>query len=595
MILSNEKIQELMKTPSNGDAVTKGALLQKQHKLHVTGEGYKDALKQVEGYEGKNDFNIRNQVAKPATIQITSIILDNLNRWITAQGTVKKVDFKDPDRNKKFGEVLSQVWRGDSFDNFITTFYKEAIYTEFNGFAIVTKPKIIDREWMERDGVIVKRKEGNLNPYIIFVTITDIYDFYITGEKVEYLIIKIGDKSYRLIDDEKDIVFDWDGDKIELMGAIPNELGYVPARRISSIKDNILSSQVSTTPIGHIIPALDRYFSCDADLRMQFIRHNYPKLAIVVKDCTICNGTGKCGKENEDGVFDLNTQVRCTTCDGSGKVIPISRDGVIGLPEYIRSDDSAYPGAPASYITPDTESLKLASDDLLAQRQNIIYSGTGDKNLISESLNTATENLINSRSLEDRIKEITQMVEAFETFLKKAIKELHNDFKSIEDYMIVVRYGKRISIKNEDELLQEMKSSKEAGMPTSYIAALHKDLIYSKYKNNVQELDRQILLADIEPLAGYTIKDLSDVKDYILPRDLQVKINFDSLVSELEQTTPIQYFMEGARHGDKVKAINKKIDEILEERLGADNTGGGQTLEEDDPDGPVDRQTRVRT
>lgn len=578
MILSDKEIKEIMDTPRNGKSIVAGGLLQDEHKLHITGSGYKAAVSKVEGFESTNDFNVRVQIAQPATIQITAIILDNLNRWTTSQGTVKKQDFGEDKKNKAFEDVLDQVWHGDSFDKFINTVYKEAIYTEFNGFVLATKPKLTDDGMMIRDGVIMKKPDGELDPYLVFLANADIYDFQLTGDKVEYLIIKLGDDWFRLIDDEKDIIFLWRPSKgktkfeftVPIKGTLtkegsfmPNEIGYVPARKVSSINKKLLVSQTKTSPIDHIMPALNRYFSSDADLRMQFIRHNYPKLAIVTKECTDCQSNGYTIDPNKI----KPTKIPCTTCDGTGKVIPIFRSGVLGLPQNLTSGDTPYPGTPASYITPDTESLQLGLDDLLSQRENIIYSGTGDKNLIGESLNTATENLINSRSLEDRIKEITQMVEDFEVFMKTAIKDLHNTFSNIEQYFIIVRYGKRISIRNEDELLQEMESSKKAGMPTSYILALHRDLIFAKYKNNSQELERQLLLAEVEPLSGYTVEELMKIEDKADPRDLLVKINFDSLISELEETDPKLFLKADRSTQTIVKDINKKIDEILQERI----------------------------
>ena len=575
MILSNKEIEKLMDNPRNGKSIVAGESLQKEHKLHITGEGYEGEIKQVEGYESEGDFNIRKQIAQPATIQLTTTILDNLNRWITAQGTVKKVDFQDQTKSGEFEKVLEQVWYGDSFDKFITTFYKEAIYIEFNGFALATKPKIIEEETDDKSGVILKdgvlteKPKGSLDPYLIFIANSDVYDYWLTGDKVEYIIIKLEKENFRLIDDEKDILFTWHkkgkDNIIPTEGEmfLENEIGYVPARKISSINKRIMSSQVKTSPIDHVVPALDRYFSSDADLRIQFIRHNYPKLAIVTKECVPCNGTGKTNKLLGDGTYDNDTIVKCSGCDGSGRAIPISRDGVIGLPQYLDPGDTAYPGSPASYITPETESLKLGLEDLEKQKQDIIYSGTGDKNLIAESLNTATENLINFRSLEDRIKEITQMVEDFEVFMKTAIKDLHKDFSGIETYFITVRYGKRISIRNESELLTEMQESKKAGMPFSYIEALNKDLIFAKYKNDAQELERQLLLADVEPLAAYTIDEIDKLQERIFPRDLEVKINFDSLVMELGQEEPINLIAKGKPYPDRIKEINEKIDKIL--------------------------------
>ena len=123
--------------------------------------------------------------------------------------------------------------------------------------------------------------------------------------------------------------------------------------------------------------------------------------------------------------------------------------------------------------------LKLGIEDLKQQREDIIYSATGDKNLIAESLNTATENTINNRSLEDRIREITSMVEQFEVFLKTAIKDLHKTFTSSKDFSVTVKYGSRISTRGELELMKEIIDAKAAGLPMSYVQGLHKDLIYT--------------------------------------------------------------------------------------------------------------------
>lgn len=570
MILDQEQIKELMKNPRNKKALTAGSSLQKKHKLHITGEGYKTEVRKVEGYEEKSDYNIRKQIAQPATIPISAIILDNLNRWTTAQGTVKKAEFKDPEKNEQFLDVLNQVWHGDSMEKFINQFYRDALYLEFNGFVLVTKPKVVDESTIIRDDVMQHRKEGALDPYLIFIANEDVHDFYLTGDTTEYIIFKVDDKTYRLIDDEKDIIFSYQDKEYKEIDVIENEIGYVPARKVSSIEKTLLDSQVKTSPIDHVMPAMDRYFSSDTDLRMQFIRHNYPKLAIVAKECEACQTKGFTYDDN-------NTQVTCDICNGTGKIIPISRGGVIALPTHLTSGDTAYPGSPASYVTPDTASLQLGIDDLKEQRADIVYSGTGDKNLVAESLNTATENVINSRSLEDRIADITAVVEDFETFIVEAIKDMHNDFREIEEYNITIRYGRRISIKSEDELLEEIQSSKDAGMSTSFVTSLQRDLIFARYKNNNTELQRQLLLAEVEPLSGYTVDEVNDMAEYIDDRDLIVKVNFDSIISEIEQEISLDYLSTETSFQDKVKTLNTKIDEVLQRRR-QDNADNGRNV-----------------
>ena len=171
------------------------------------------------------------------------------------------------------------------------------------------------------------------------------------------------------------------------------------------------------------------------------------------------------------------------------------------------------------------------------------------------------------------------MVEGFETFIIKTIKQMHKDFAGVDDYIISIRYGKRISTKGETELLQEMQESKRAGMPSSYIAALHKDLIYAKYKNNTGELNRQLILLDLEPLAAYTTDELFKLEEYISKEDLFLKVNFDSIIAELEQKQPIQYFMPDADYGVRVAKIKTLIDEILQKRIGAFDFSAGSDVE----------------
>ena len=553
MILDDKTISLLLKEPLNRPSVAEGLRLQNAHRVHITGEGYKGRIRQVKGFEDSKEFNVKTQLGAPATIGVTSIILDNLNRWQSTSGTVKKCDFYDDTKNEKFQDVLSQVWNNNSFDDFLKTFYKEAIYTDFNGFIVVTKPKIIEGQ-IEKEGILSNYEGGAVNPYMIYISIADVHDFRMTGDKVEYLIIRLSkdQKKFRVIDDARDIVVD-DG---KIQEDFYHEVGYTPARRISSINKYLLDSQIKTSPIDHIIPALDRYMSCDYDLRMQIIRHAYPKLAVVVRQCHSCRGQGF--EIKEDG-----TRIKCTTCDGSMVEIPINRDGVIGIPQYLETGNTAYPGSPASYITTDTESLRLCMEDLEKQRKDILYAGTGDKALITETMDTATETMVNNRSLEDRISEISEMVERFEKWCKETIKRLHQDFSKTTEYEISVKYGKRISIKNETDILSEIQESKKSGMNMGYVQGLQIDLVYAKYKNNETELTRQIMLNDLEPFPGYTVDEIMRMAEYCDEKDLKLKINFESVIDKFEKDQPVYLYEKGDTYKEKINLIKEELYALL--------------------------------
>jgi len=530
-MLTVTQIEDRIKTPRSDKDLVEGVEVQNKHKVHITGEGF--TLSQLKGFESDQDFDIRTQLTEPATVQLCALILDNLNRWVTSQGTVKVIKFKQEKLAAAFKKVLNQVWRGSSLEEFIRTFYKEAIYQEMSGFLLITKP-ILDGGMQIREGVEQKYEGGALNPYMIFIAAEDVHDFNAVGDDIEYIIIKLGNKDgkviYRVLDDTQDItvLYDKSKESIEDFDEAVHGLDYTPVIQVSNILKHLRNDKVKTSAIDHVLSALDRYAQKDSDLIIQMVRHMYPKLASVTTVCKLCDGNGYTYPTT-----DVDTRVKCPSCNGSGKVIPISREGILGIPQWIGEGKTPYPGSPASYITPDNASLKIAIDDLKDLAKNIMYSATGDKNLIAESLNTATENLINYKGLEDRIAEIVSMVESREEFIIKTVAKMHLDFTNAFDG-VSVRYGRKMAIRGESEILEELKKSKEAGMPISHIEALQRELIYSRYKNNKTELERQQLLADLEPLNGYTTKEIANISDYVSKEDLRLKYNFNTVMDWFE-------------------------------------------------------------
>lgn len=578
-MLTKEQIEERIKTPLSKQDLDEGVSVQNRHKVHVTGEGYDAQLNKLVGFESQGDYDIRKQLTSPATVQLSALILDNLNRWVTNQGTVKIVKFKQEKQEQDFKEVMDQVWRGASLEDFISTFYKEAIYQEMEGFLLITKPLIVDGGMMIREGVELKYEGEALDPYMIFIAAEDVHDFNSIGDHLEYLIIKQGEvegkEIFRVVDDTQDIlaIFDRQEEKItiEEKDVAIHGVGYTPAIQISSIAKHLRNDKVKTSPIDHVMSALDRYAQKDSDLIIQMVRHMYPKLAAVTTACKgNCDGQGY----YYPTTGDINTKVKCKDCNGTGKVIPIDRDGVIGLPQYIDEGKTPYPGTPAIYITPDNDSLNTAIQDLKDLAKEILYSATGDKNLIVEGLETATENLINFKGLEDRIAEIVEMVETREEFIIATVALMHLDFQNGFEG-VSVRYGRRLTLRGESEIMTEIGNAIAAGMPSSHIESLQKELIFARYKNNKTELERHQLLADVEPLNGYAVSDVADIKEFVLADDLLLKYNFNTVVDTFEADNgPIQDFDQGKDWKKRVISIREKLDEILRTKRGSDADGG---------------------
>jgi len=253
--------------------------------------------------------------------------------------------------------------------------------------------------------------------------------------------------------------------------------------------------------------------------------HNFPKLSVIGVKCSYCGGTGVTDDNDEKKV--------CPRCLGSGKLNPFNEDGVIFLPQALEEGKSAYPGSPAAYVTPDIDSLEFAKERLADLRDAIIFAGTGNKNLVTERLQTATETITNAKTLEDRIGDILDNIEAVETFLVDTTAKKHNKFAgSYENCHI--RYGRKLNLRDEEIILKEIKLSKESGMPESHIENLQKELIASRYRNSPEDLKRNLLLADIEPLCSYSIAEIRNFAEQIDSSILSLKVNFNERVDTFE-------------------------------------------------------------
>ena len=215
-----------------------------------------------------------------------------------------------------------------------------------------------------------------------------------------------------------------------------------------------------------------------------------------------------------------------------------------------------------------------AQTDLKDLAKEIIFAATANKNLIVEGLQTATENLINFKGLEDRIAKIIDMVESREEFLVETIAKMHDDFaKGFK--AVSIRYGRRLIIRGESEILREIKEAKQAGMPTSHIESLMMELIYTRYKNNKVELERNRLLAELEPLNGYTVEEIGKLSTYVTTEDLQIKFNFNRIVDIFEaESGPINLFKPEKEWKKRILGLYEKFKKINNEVLHSQGNGG---------------------
>ena len=91
MILTDSEAIERTKNPVNSASIKLGAELQDDQKVHVTGEGYKDAIKQIMDYEDEKQYAQKQELSEPVTTVLTRRIIDEQSRWKNTSGP--KQDF----------------------------------------------------------------------------------------------------------------------------------------------------------------------------------------------------------------------------------------------------------------------------------------------------------------------------------------------------------------------------------------------------------------------------------------------------------------------------------------------------------------------
>lgn len=572
----------LCESPRNKALIETCVKQHTEHKRHITGEGYKALVTFHEGYETDRQKKIKESMSKPATLPITKIIIDELNRWTNSQGTYKAYSFSSKQKEQGFiKSVLSQVWRGRSMDDFITNEYKEALDIEFSSFLTVVKPKIFEvdgKKWQDREGIKSRLTDKYPRPYIIFTSMSDVRDFLVYGNKVEYLIIKYmevesgdGEKVtyYRAMDDEKDviIVFDKTSGKYILAPeyeVIETKLGFVPSIQISTLKQDILIDGARKSQITFLIPSLDRYLALDAEHIQSEIVHGHPQRWSVAQKCPVCDGDGEVINDPDKAYYQSDVEdgssISCPRCGGKGSIITTDSNETVALPQFDQ-EGKPYPlEAPAGYVNFNTDILDHQAQELTKLANDIIYAGTSNKNIVADRFKTATESNSNTKTLEDKIDDRLKVIEEIETFLTNTAAKLDDEYSSGYGGCSI-KYGRNLYYRNENDILLEVRDGKIAGMPMAYIKSLIIELYKTKYRNSQAERERYLRLTELEPFPGYTVEELVKMEFPADPFDINFKLNFNDLIELYER----QY---GDILNESIEKVSQKLVELNQKKYG---------------------------
>jgi len=578
MILTDTEAIKRTESPVNSASIILGAELQDSQKVHVTGDGYEEAIKKILDYEDQKQYTQKQELSEPVTTVLTRRIIDEQSRWKNTSGPKQDFEFKDNQKlDKDFLKVLSQVWKGESMKHFINNFFAESLYTEFNGFLIVEQGRVEgvgDDLYEVREGKTRKVTNNEIKPYIIFRPIEKVRDFVSTGNRVEYIILdwgkmKIKERDvqlYRVIDDTTDRIIIKDDKDYKIartrnLAKLPNKLGRVPAIQISTYRKSPSNDSIKVSPIWQTLPLLKTYMTSWSSHVMTEVLHSHPIYYQLGQMCKYVDDHGAC-----DGGY-INYSIKgemvkktCPSCLGVGGVVQRGASKAIILPQQAEDGQPYNITNVAGYITPPVEGIKSQREGLRELADQIMQSGTGMNRVMETSIEkTATEAVLNYKPLEKIIGDVLSNVEYVQTILTDMIGEL---FFGDKYQRAEIVYSRSLNLRDENTVLLEIEQAKEAGASASYVRTLHDELIHSRYQNSPIELERNIMLSLLEPFIGYTPKDLSEsYGSYVDDSTMAFKVYFTDYIVRFEiENVPITDYKENLDMNARIKEIRKILD-----------------------------------
>ena len=580
MGLSLSQLKEnYLKKPKNG-TINKALIHQNRIKFHAEtriSDNYNhtslDFLSWVNTLIPSDKFQIFEALFQypVKTNELTGIVFDKLSRIFDGRNPVYNYQFKSPANREDWEdyriEQLNEplVWQTDGWENF---------KTEINSVLVVDMPQEVNSD------------DSKPQPYFYWLPIDQVIDYSVNThtQNMDYLVFKKGEDAIAVIDDESYRVYSVEkGDIGEEISNNPHDLGYCPARFFWNDPLSLTDPDVKVHPLSKELESLDWFLFFHTSKRHLDLYGSYPIYSGYESDCEYNNVLS--GEEcdgghlrNKDGlyIFDKAGKLaKCPKCGdkriagvGSFVTVPIPEQGEVDLRN------------PVQVLTVDKTSLDYNVNEVKRLREEIINSVVGvDEGVVKEQAINEMQVSANFESMATILNRVKKGFEEAQDFVDEAVCRLRygSDFISAD-----INYGTEFYAQNSSELRDRYKTAKDSGASESELDAMREQLIETEYRHNPIQMQRMLILSQIEPFDHYSRTELINLldKDIISQEDFVIKLNFSNFVNRFErENSNIIDFGLNLPYYERVKIISLKLKEYAEEYLR--NKRFGQSDERD--------------
>ena len=493
------------------------------------------------------------------TNEITAICFDKLSRIFDGRNPSYNYQFTSPEQREDWEryrtDVLHepQVWSTKGWE-----FFK----TEINSILVVDCP--------------AEQRKGEMpEPYFYWLPIASVIAFEAdrTNGMMHWLIFRQDDKRIAVIDDSSYRVFKESGSTGigELILEHPHDLGYCPAKFFWNVPISLDEPNVKASPLTKELESLDWYLFYHLSKRHLDLYGSYPIYSGYEQQCDYSNAENG---DHCDGGFLVDRQgfykfdqaglmMRCPKC-GNKRIAGVGSFVEIPIPSETQPDLRN----PVQMLTVDKNSLDFNVSEEERLRNEIITSvvGTNEEITTRDALNEQ-QILANFESQTTVLNRVKRGFEEAQKFVDETCCRLRygNTFISAS-----INYGTDFYVFDVTELRNRYKIAKESGASEAELDALQNQILETEYRTNPMQLQRMMILAEVEPYRHLTRDEVMKLYEQgiISETDMRKKLNFNSYVKRFErENTNILDFGSQIPYSKKIDIMNNKLAEYANEGL----------------------------
>lgn len=329
------------------------------------------------------------------------------------------------------------------------------------------------------------------------------------GQNLEWILfepvnVKKGNQNqriWRLVDDKQDRTYIEKGGSFTLdeERSFEHPFGVVPALINSDIEK--FKAKYRISPIDKVVDVIKEY-ARDQSIKTIYKKYNgFPTMWKYVTQCKGCFGSGK--KEDSN----------CIDCDGHGYYKSKDVTDVITI-DIPTSDDVKITPDIAGYITPPLDIWKQYNEELELLDTLTFKTHWGTMTASQQNLaKTATEIILNSQPMIDRLNRYADVAEMVEGFFTEMIANFLDPTKPKDERVASINYGRRYIIDPPDVILKKYEEAKAAGDNNVVLDRLLNEYFTAKYRNDPEWLRVMLLKAQVEPYLHLSLEQIVSIFD----------------------------------------------------------------------------------